>query len=229
MVRHTILAVTVLALGLCVGRATADEPKAQKLDLSALRDAVNAADKRGENVTDILTALAALEKAVAKGITAQPGATTTAPPELVALREAVEMAARKGENVEAISKELGLIEKAITGREYERPKPPPPQAQPLRPFPPRRANPGIVVGGGGIVIGNTGVPFTSITISNGNFTIKAKQNDVIYSVTGMIADLETVKIVIQDGEKKIETDDVKKVPEEYRPTVEKLLKGITRR
>src|SRR5262245_45135122 len=119
MVRYIILAVTVLALGLCAGRATADEPKAQKLDLSNLRDAVNAADKRGENVADILTALAALEKAVAKSITpAQPGATATAPPELIALREAVEMAAKKGENVEGISKELGLIEKAITGREY---------------------------------------------------------------------------------------------------------------
>ncbi|MCI0703987.1 MAG: hypothetical protein L0241_23255 [Planctomycetia bacterium] len=233
MFRYTILAVAVVALGLCAGQVTAQEPKAQKLDLSELRDAVTAADKRGENVADILTALAALEKAMAKGIKpAQPGEMATAPPELVTLREAVEMATKKGENVEAIAKELALVEKAITGREYQRPKPPsPPQPEPLRPFPPGRGNPGIVIGGngGGIVIGNSGMGAMSITISGGNFTIKAKQGDVTYSVTGSIADPDVLKIVIQDGEKKIEAEELKKVPEKYRPAVERLLKSITRR
>src|SRR5437868_1532201 len=88
-------------------------------DLSDLREAVATADRKGENVEAIRTALTAFEKAMAKGAV-KPDA---APPELTALREAVEMATRKGENVEAIAKELGRVEKALTGREYERPRP----------------------------------------------------------------------------------------------------------
>ena len=49
-----------------------------------------------------------------------------------------------------------------------------------------------------------------------------------YTITTHIDALDMVKILIQDGEKKIETEDVKKVPEEYRPTVEKLMKSVTR-
>ncbi|MFM8275343.1 MAG: S1C family serine protease, partial [Gemmata sp.] len=84
-------------------RADAPKPAA---DLGDLRDAVDAANRRGENVGEIRAALAALEKALAKGA-ARPG---EAPPELAALREAVEAAARKGENVGAVSRELGLVE-----------------------------------------------------------------------------------------------------------------------
>src|SRR5262249_16008608 len=155
-------------------------------------------------------ALAAFEKALAKG-TAKPG---EAPQELTALREAVELAAKKGENVEAISKELGVIEKSLTGRAYdwpETPEPPPPQ--PLLPPPvqafPRRGG-GIVVGGAPgprVVVGGrdggSAFNITSVLISNGKFIAKARQGDVSYLVTGSVPVMDELKIVIQDGEKKI--------------------------
>ena len=225
MLRFTLSA--VVALGFCAASADAQEPMARTADLADLKDAVTAADKRGENVGAIKDALAALAKALTKPA-AKPG---EAPPELVALREAVELAMMKGEKVDAIAKELGRVEKTLTGREYERPKPPEPkfEPEPQFPVPPRR--PGGGFGGGGrVVIGPAGggISSTSITISNGNFTIKARQNDVSYTITGTTAGTEAPKIVIQDGEKKIETEDLKKVPEDYRPTVEKLLKSVTR-
>ncbi len=196
-------------------RANSDEPKVANPDLGELKYAVAAADKRGENVGAISEALAAFEKVLAKNA-AKPG---EASPELTALREAVESAAKKGENVEAIAKELALIEKAITGREYERPKPPePPKPAPVPPF--RRP--------GGIAINGGGFNGTSITISNGNFVIKARQGDVTYTVTGTADATTAPKIIIKDGEKTIETDDLKKVPDAHRPAVERLLKVVNR-
>lgn len=219
---HRVL-VAVVGAALLACPVGAGEPKGA--DLSGLREAVGVADKRGENVCAIREALAAFEKVLTKG-TIKAGDPA---PELVALRAAVELTAKKGENVEAISKELGLIEKALTGREYERPKSPEPRAEPakpVRPFPPR---PG-AVGGGGIVIGPVnGFNARSITISGGNYTIKARQGEVSYEITGQLNGTEDPKIVIRDGEKKaIEVDDLKKVPEDYRPAVERLLKSITR-
>ncbi len=197
-------------------RANADEPKTAKPDLGDLRDAIATANKRGENVRAISEAFAALEKALAKNA-AKPG---EAPPELTALRTAVESAAKKGENVEAIAKELALVEKAITGREYERPKPPePPKPEPVPPF--RRP-------GGGIVINGGDFNGTSITISNGNFTIKARRGDVTYTVTGTADATVAPKIIIKDGDKTTETDDLKKVPDAHRPAVERLLKMVSR-
>jgi hypothetical protein len=217
---HRML-VAVVGTALLACPVGAGEPKAA--DLSGLREAVATADKRGENVCAIREALTAFEKALAKG-TLKAGASV---PELVALRAAVELTAKKGENVEAVSKELGLIEKALTGREYERPKPPEPKPEPVspvRPFPPR---PG---GGAGIVIGPVnGFNARSITISGGNYTIKARQGDVSYEITGQLGAAEDPKIVIRDGDKKaIEVEDLKKVPEDYRPAVERLLKSISR-
>ncbi|WP_439629824.1 S1C family serine protease [Gemmata sp.] len=105
-------------------------------DLSDLRDAVRAANKRGANVTEVGQALDALEKSLAKGRTApQAGKTVPPPPELVALRDAVEAAAKKGEAVEAIQKELEAVEKAMTGRVLDRPKPAPVVDPPIRPNP----------------------------------------------------------------------------------------------
>lgn len=219
----------LLAAVLVACSAGAAEPTAP--DLSDLRAAIAAADKKGENVGAIREAFAAFEKALAKGA-AKAG---EAPPELLALRDAVEMTARKGENVEAVGKELGRVEKALTGREYERPKTPePPKAEPefqppmRRPgfgggFPPRR--------GGGMIIGpvGPGVSSTQITISGDSFAIKARHNDVTYEISGTVKGDDTPKIVIRDGDKKpVEADDPKKVPEEYRPTVEKLLGSIRR-
>ena len=220
-----------LALGAALvagtGRA-GEDPPARTADLADLKAAIAAADKRGENVGAIRDALAALEKALTKGA-AKPG---EAPPELVALREAVELAVRKGENVEGVAKELGRVEKALTGREYERPKPPEPkfEPEPQFPVPPRRPGMGGFGGPGRVVIAPAGggVNSTSITVSNGSFTIKARQGDVNYLITGQTNGAEAPKIAIQDGEKKIETEDIKKVPDDYRPTVEKLLKMVTR-
>ena len=229
-----LLAALGAVLIACSARAA--DPKAP--DLSDLREAVAAADKRGENVGAIREALTALEKALAKGAI-KPGA--EAPPaELTALRAAVELALRKGESVGAVSKELGLVEKALTGREYERPRqevkaepePALPQPQPFRPRP-GFGGPGGEFGrrpGGGVVISGVGAGFnsTSVTISGGNFTIKARQGEVTYEITGQTNGTEAPKILIRDGEKKIETDDLKKVPEDYRASAEKLLKSVTR-
>src|SRR4051812_32107843 len=107
-----LLAAIALAVGVTwVGMSlTAQEPKPgatdKAVDLTALKEAVATAAKRGENVDDIRTALAALEKATPA---AQAG---RVPPELQALRDAVDSAARKGENVEAITKELVVVETA---------------------------------------------------------------------------------------------------------------------
>jgi hypothetical protein len=225
--RHLFaVAVAGAALLAHAGQARADESKGRAPDLTALKDAVAAANKRGENVEAIREALAAFEKALAKGA-AKPG---EAPPELAALREAVETAARKGENVAAISTELGAVEKALTGRAYERPKPPEPRPEPapervMPAFPQRRPPGGF--GGRGVIGPGAGFNSTSVTIVNGVFTVKAKQGDVTYVVTGSTNGTEPTKITIEDGQKKIEADDVKKVPEQYQPTVERLLKIVT--
>ena len=222
----------VIALGLTTG-ARAEEPKAAKVNLDELKYALAIADKRGDNVGAIRDALTAFEKALSKGAI-KPG---EAPPELKTLRDAVEAAAKKGENVAAISKELGAIEKLLTGSAYVRPAPPEPKYEPEPMFPPRRGGGfggnrivigGGKAGGGGIVInGNGGFNATSITISNGAFTIKARNGEVLYTVSGSTTGTDT-KITIKDGDKTTEYTDVKKVPEEHRPAVERLLGMIER-
>jgi len=129
-----VLGFAALFASVGVRLSTAQQPKGP--DLSDLRDAVKAANKRGENVSEIVTALDALEKSIAKGWTfPMGGRTVPASPELVALRDAVDAAARKGENVEAITKELEILEKAMTGQALTRPKPQPPVDPPIRPNP----------------------------------------------------------------------------------------------
>jgi hypothetical protein len=217
---------TVLAALVCAASVRADAPKA---DLSDLKDAVRAADKRGANVEPVKFALAALEKALTKG------ATETAPPELAALRESVEAALKKGEKVEGISDELSAIEKALTGKAFERAKGPEQKLEPEPMFP----NPGFPnrrIGGGGIVINGGGrvviaggagnFNSTAVTISGGTFTIRAKRGDVHYVVTGT-PDGKT-KIEITDGDTKTDTDDVAKMPEKYKAAVEQLLKMVNR-
>ncbi len=133
--KQRILATAVMAglaigfVGIGVRLSTAQEPKAAQL--ADLRDAVKAADKRGENVSEVASALDALEAALAKGIAGGNG--KEAPPELVALRDAVEAAGRKGENVGEIRSQLDLVEKAITGKSLAPPKPLPPPEEPLLP------------------------------------------------------------------------------------------------
>ncbi|MFO0824484.1 MAG: PDZ domain-containing protein [Gemmataceae bacterium] len=136
-----VLGFAAVFTGVGITLASAQETKTP--DLSDLRDAVKAADKRGANVIEISKALDALEQAVAKGWNyPKPGATVPAPAELVALRDAVEAAARKGEAVEAIAMELEAVEKAMTGQVLTRPKPAPPVDPPVRPeFPIRPVRP----------------------------------------------------------------------------------------
>ncbi|MCS6863684.1 MAG: PDZ domain-containing protein [Gemmataceae bacterium] len=102
-------------------KATANKP----VDLTALREALEADSQRGANVDEITKALEAFEKVLPN---VQPG---TVPPELQALRDAVDAAARKGENVDRVTKELLAIEMAIAGRSLAKPKPEPqPEPQP---------------------------------------------------------------------------------------------------
>jgi hypothetical protein len=144
------------------------------------------------------------------------------------------LTAKKGENVEAVGKELGRVEKALTGREYERPKVPEPQLEPVPPLlRPGRGGfgggGGGRFGGGGRVMGGgnaDGFNATSITASsNGNYVINARKGDVSYTIAGQANGL---KITIKDGDKATETDDPKKVPEEYRSAVETLLKMVNK-
>ncbi|MFM8273473.1 MAG: hypothetical protein ACKODX_14260 [Gemmata sp.] len=121
-----IAAAASLWLGAAGGTLTAAAEPAVP-DLSDLRDAVKAADKRGDNVTAVAKALDALEVSVAKGWAfPAPGRTVPAPVELAAVREAVELAKAKGENVEAVLRQLELLEKAMTGQVLARPKAVPP-------------------------------------------------------------------------------------------------------
>jgi|GEM_PF-4844865 len=227
----------VIGFTLTTAGIRADEPKPPNVYLEDLKYEVLIAERRGDNVAAIANALDAFEKALAKDA-ANATKINGAPPELTTLRDAVEAAAKKGENVEAISKELGIVEKALTGKAYERPKPAEPQAEPEPqppPVPPlrmgRRAG-GFGGGRGGFNPGGfkPGVPnvhATSVAVANGQFTIKSLQGDVSYTITGQTKENSTIKIVILVDEKKqVETDDLKKVPDEYRPTVEKLLKMI---
>ena len=226
----------VIGLVLTAANACADEPKTNPVSLEDLKFAVRKTGQRGNNVVVIAEAVAALEKSLAK-FAGKPG---EAPPELSALRDAVETAAKKGENVEAISQELGRLEKVLTGRAYARPKLPEPKLDPVAPMRPGRG--GVVINGGGnrvviaggiqgrVTINGGGGNFdtTSITIANGEFTIKARKGDINYTVTGDLNGAGNEKIVVQVGEKKIETQDIKKLPEEYRPAVEELLQMISR-
>src|SRR5262249_16901162 len=92
----------------------------------------------------------------------------------------------------------------------------------------RRGNPWVRPGGGVVIGPANGFNTRSITISNGNFTIKARQGDVTFEITGQINGTDATKFVITDGEKKIEVEDLKKVPEDYRPAAERLLGSIRR-
>jgi hypothetical protein len=68
----------------------------------------------------------------------------------------------------------------------------------------------------------------SVTNSNGNFTIKAEQNGVKYTLRGTTEN-GTPKLgeaVIDVNGQETKADSLEKVPEEYRPTVEKLLKSV---
>lgn len=134
----------VVCTGLGVALSNANDGKAP--DLMELRDAVNTAAKRGDNVEEIRRALDNLEKSLSGGWSApEAGKMREAPAELLALHDAVESAARKGENVEEIRKHLEAVEKNLIGKTINKPKPvvprPLPQPDPFE-LPPRPNFPG---------------------------------------------------------------------------------------
>lgn len=68
----------------------------------------------------------------------------------------------------------------------------------------------------------------SVSLSNDAFTIKATQAGVNYLITGKTGPDGAVaeKVSIKDGNEATESQEIGKVPEKYRPTVEKLLKLV---
>ena len=66
-----ILGFAAASVGVGVTLLSAQEAKAP--DLSGVRESVAAAAKRGANVTEVVQALDALEKSLAKGFTPKPG------------------------------------------------------------------------------------------------------------------------------------------------------------
>lgn len=221
MIRSRLFAALMVVL--TAGPLAAADPQAPTVNLDDLKYAVEQAEKKGANVGMINDALAALEKALAN----PAFKAGSAPPELTALRQAVEAAYKKGEDVEAISQELGRIEKALTGREFERPMQPEKKFEPLPPFRGGRGGARVVING--ITIENAaGVTTQSISIVNDQFTIRARRNNVSYTISGSLAGNDPPKIIIQDDKQKIETTDLKEVPDDYRATVESLLKSIKR-
>jgi hypothetical protein len=88
-------------------------------------------------------------------------------------------------------------------------------------FPPI-PDPALPLPGGGF--GGPKARSVSVTFLNGRFTMKAVDNGVQYTIIGVQDDLKPIeKILIVDGDNKVETDDIEKVPEKYRPVVKDLL------
>ena len=67
----------------------------------------------------------------------------------------------------------------------------------------------------------------SYSLVNGQLSIKAIQDNVTYVITGQRTGdtTEISKVTITDGKKKVEADSLEKVPDDYRPTVERLIKN----
>ncbi|HVL14452.1 MAG TPA: hypothetical protein VM529_17905 [Gemmata sp.] len=238
---------TLFLLAFASPPAAAQEAKAP--DLAGLRESVAAAAKRGANVTEVVLALDALERSLAKGFAPRPGG--AAPAELKALRDAVETAGARGEKVDGVRAEHDRVEVAMTGKAFERPKPvpvelPQPAARP-EPNPFGRRG-GIVIQGGGAgnvvirggangvvirgaQIGGRGGRATTITLTGNEFVIKALQDGVQYVVEGTIGEDGPVveEVSITEGDKKpVEFKSLKDVPDAHRPAVEKLLKTVSR-
>ena len=102
--------------------------------------------------------------------------------------------------------------------------------QPLLPELPLFPKPLNGFGGGNAFGGNANS--VSVSVINGRFTIKAVQDGVKYTLTGDTAGdgdgPRVEKIVISDGDKKtIEVKSLAEVPDDYKATVERLLKSVS--
>ncbi|MCE9565763.1 MAG: PDZ domain-containing protein [Planctomycetes bacterium] len=68
----------------------------------------------------------------------------------------------------------------------------------------------------------------SVSVVNGAFTIDATEDGVSYLITGKVGagGVTTEKVSVKAGDEAVEAAELGKVPEKYRPTVEKLLKLV---
>ena len=68
----------------------------------------------------------------------------------------------------------------------------------------------------------------SVSVSDGAFTLTAVQDGVDYRITGKTGPAGAVaeKVSVKAGDEAVEATEIGKVPEKYRPTVEKLLKLV---
>lgn len=131
-----------------------------------------------------------------------------------------------GEKVNAVVLRKG---KKVEIKGIEMPDAPqvfPPRVRRLEvPFPPPEGRPQAEFGDGRLQPrGGNSVAVSNV---NGQLTIKAVQNGVTYEIQGRQAgeNIEVSKVQIADGEKKVEAATVDKVPDDYRPMVERLLKS----
>lgn len=137
---------------------------------------------------------------------------------------------RKGKKMELTGIELPEAQQFAP-----RPNPipfPVPNLKPVpRPINPNRDLPERGLRPGGQGFGGRNGNSVSYTINNGQLTIKATQDGVTYEINAQRTgeEIEVSKVVITDGNKTTEAEKMDKVPEQYRPTVEKLLKGISLR
>jgi len=125
---------------------------------------------------------------------------------------------RKGKKVEIKGIELPDAPRAI-----ERPIPFGGLPLPEFKLAPDLGGPGIGNFDGRLQGGNS----VSYSVINGQLTIKAVQDNVTYVIQGQRngGETEVRRIVITDGEKMFDAEKLDKVPEKYRPVVERLLKG----
>jgi hypothetical protein len=144
---------------------------------------------------------------------------------------------RKGKKVELKGIDLPEQPRVVPPRLDVRPLPVPVFPNPNT-LPDLGPKPGVLPGGGdGLPVPNVkplpvpgggfGNGNAAYSVTNGEFTIKANQDGVNYVITGKQEGAERTvgKVTITDGDKTVEAEKLDKVPEQYRPTVEKLLKG----
>jgi serine protease Do len=168
----------------------------------------SAAEKAGFKTHDIVLEFAG------KPVTDNPEDFTRQVTEVKAGVKVDALVMRKGKKVEIKGIELPDVPRAIV------------RPVPIEVLPPllELNKPAPRPGGRGAIEGRNPV---SYTVANGQLTIKAVQDGVNYAIVGQPDgnDIEVSKIIVTDGDKKIEVEKLDKVPEQYRQVVERLLKG----
>jgi len=190
---------------------------AEQLGLEAGRGIVvaeviagSAAEKAGFKANDIIVEFAG------KPVSDQPEEFNKLVTAAKAGEKITAVVLRKGKKVELKGIELPAAEKEAPRLNRRFPQP----RFEVKPFNfPDLPNLGALPEGGGGL---------SVTLNNGNFTIKSQQDGVKYTLKGTTEDgaAKLSEAVIEANGKETKADSLEKVPAEYRPTVEKLLKTI---